>query len=114
MYAYENGIRFNHTKLTKGNALHEAFIDSHISVNEYDACKHFCECKGIGFVIYVSETQYENFPAEMRALSSPEPKATEPQGEPDFKALAILLIDLYNEKVDIDARIAAVKTKLLQ
>jgi hypothetical protein len=82
-------------------------------------------------VIYVYVDDYEELPAEMRNLSSPEPNAqqsimkkdysppgpTNPSGPsvekmPDYQALALLLIDLYEEKQDVDARIAAVKTKL--
>jgi len=82
-------------------------------------------------VICVHVDDYEEAHEELRALSSPEPKApapvmkkdytstqapiaTEQQGEPDYKALALLLIDLFEEKQDVDARIAAVKAKLLQ
>jgi hypothetical protein len=130
VYAHEAGLKFNQTRIDLKTNKKEPFVDSYISVNEWKQCKDYCpHCKELSFCITVNHKVYTKFPAEMRALSSPEPKApapimkkdytstqapiaTEPQGEPDYKALALLLIDLFEEKADVDARIAAVKAKL--
>jgi hypothetical protein len=58
-------------------------------------------------VFYMHKNEYDQLPAEMRAISSPEPN-----GEPDYQALALLLIDLYEEKIEIENKIAAVKAML--
>lgn len=50
---------------------------------------------------------------EMKHAHRPKPDQTPTSnGEPDYKALALLLIDLYEEKREIDSKIAAIKSQL--